>query len=410
MFIAAHVYTAFWRKSRNPITMTPMGIGFYKPSVSRDVYSYAVDMATYGVRPHGSRPPIRFKQQAYASVRDDPVTTSSELRGDLLRGRIFIFTEASERFTDNLMGSKLTFVTQTDVASPDQLETRNISAPRLEINERVTGENHPRRIIPRHQIIARRLLYFKRRYPGIPLLISKRGVKSAFKLVPVSVCGYPYVGYRFGQYVGIYLALFFGWMPSAANWGVISTLAMQHVAAYRPAHPLRGGPEGFVAYQYVDDGAFIEPWVGLRPWISSTLWETAMSEGIGLGAFHARKREVEGCAVAKSVLRGIAVCAVNESFTLPPGKALRAQELIASPDFDPATTRIPLKKIQDLRGKLGHWSICNRALSAELRHIGLLLVAHDGIISPKGSPRELRKSLYRFLGCCRNDSRSLANR
>ena len=123
--------------------MTPSGVKFFKNSVGPDVYSYASDMATFGVRPHGSRLPVRFKQQAYASVRDDPVTTASELRGDLLRGRIFIFTDSSDRFAANLMESKLTFVTKTDVTNPDQLKTRYISDPRLEINERVTGENHP---------------------------------------------------------------------------------------------------------------------------------------------------------------------------------------------------------------------------------------------------------------------------
>ena len=283
VFTAAHAYAATWRNTRNPVTMTPMRIEFPQGSTQPAVLDYARDMAVYGVRPRGSYPPARFRQQAYACVRDDPITTASELRDDLIKGRIFVFTELPDSLVGNLMESKLTYVTQADVADPSVSKTRHISDPRLEINERVTGDNRPACVIPRHQNIARRLLYFKRRYPGITLLVSKRDVKSAFKLVPVSVRGYAYMGYRFANYVGIYLALFFGWRPSPANWGVISTLAMQHVAAHRPASPGRGGPEGFISSQYVGDGAFIEPRVGIRPWLASTLWETAMPKGIGLG-------------------------------------------------------------------------------------------------------------------------------
>ena len=204
------------------------------------------------------------------------------------------------------------------------------------------------------------------------------------------------MGYRFGCYVGIYLALFFGWRPSPANWGVISTLVMQHVAAHRPAHPKRDGPEGFIAYQYVDDGAFVEPWVGLRPWLSPSLWERAMSEGIGLGAVHAVKRAVDGCAATRSILWCVEICAESGSFTLPPAKALRAQQFIAAAEFDPAMTRIPLKRIQEIRGKLEHRSICNRALSTELRHIDRLLVVREGVVSPKGSLRKLKQAYVDF--------------
>ena len=105
-----------------------------------------------------------------------------------------------------------------------------------------------------------------------------------------------------------------------------------------------------------------------------------MSHGIGLGAVHTKKRDLE---VTRSILWGIEVCTVSDSFTLPPAKMLRAQEFLASPDFDPAMARIPLKKIQELRGKHEHWSVCNRALSTELKHDGRLLVVRDGLFRRK---------------------------
>ena len=48
-----------------------------------ELFCYALDMATYGVKPHGDAVPTRVRQQAYASVNDDPETTAIELWGDL---------------------------------------------------------------------------------------------------------------------------------------------------------------------------------------------------------------------------------------------------------------------------------------------------------------------------------------
>lgn len=48
-----------------------------------DVFTYSVDVATFGVMPHGSSLPGRCRKQAYASVNGDPVTTASGLWGVL---------------------------------------------------------------------------------------------------------------------------------------------------------------------------------------------------------------------------------------------------------------------------------------------------------------------------------------
>ena len=59
-------------------------------------------------------------------------------------------------------------------------------------------------------------------------------------------------------------------------------------------------------------------------------------------------------------------------------------------------TRIPLKRIQEIRGKMEHWSVCNRALSTEARHVGRLLVSRDGKVDPRGSLRELKQAYIDF--------------
>ena len=74
---------------------------------------------------------------------------------------------------------------------------------------------------------------------------------------------------------------------------------MQYVAAFRPECESRDGPESSIAYQYVDDGALIEPWVGLMPWLAVSLWECGLTGCLCYKALNRKKREVEGNASTK---------------------------------------------------------------------------------------------------------------
>ena len=271
LFLAAHAFTCSWRYKRNPTTLTLAGLSVFERLVDVDLYNNAHNVATYGALACGDRPPGRFHRRSYANIDDNPGATAAELWEDVAKGRLMIFAEKSEPYTGNLMGSKLAYVLQKDATNPDTVKTRYIRDPRNEVNDRLANGRHPQCIIPRHQNVARRVLYWKRRYPTIPILISKRDAKGAFKLVPVSVRGLAYMGRRFAHFVAMYLAMFFGWRCSPANWGILSSLLMQYVAAFRPSNQVVEGPESFIAFQYVDDGAFAEPWVGLRPWQSVSL-------------------------------------------------------------------------------------------------------------------------------------------
>ena len=94
------------------------------------------------------------------------------------------------------------------------------------------------------------------------------------------------MGCRFAEFVRMYISLSSGWMSSPANWGIISTLLMQYIAAHFPTNVHIEGPESLRAYQYVDDGAFVEPWLGLRPWKALTLWGDASARCLGPVAVH----------------------------------------------------------------------------------------------------------------------------
>merc|ERR1712112_649847 len=92
---------------------------------------------------------------------------------DLVKGRIMLFSERCEHLVGDLMESRLAFVTQKDVTKKDGVKVRYISDPRVEINERIDPATHPRVRVPKHANVIRRVLYWKRRYPTIPVLLCR---------------------------------------------------------------------------------------------------------------------------------------------------------------------------------------------------------------------------------------------
>ena len=187
-----------------------------------------------------------------------------------------LFTKECEGLVGPLMESSLAFVTQKDVTKETGVKVRYISDPWVEINERIEPKHHPRVRVPKHGNVIRMILYWKRRYPTIPILLCKRDVKGAFKLLPVSIVGLAHMGIQFANYTILYLSLYFGWKQSPASWGIISSLLLQFVASFAPSDPSCMVPEGFRAYEYVDDGAFAEPWLDVRPWASVRIWEMGL--------------------------------------------------------------------------------------------------------------------------------------
>ena len=158
------------------------------------------------------------------------------------------------------------------------------------------------------------------------------------------------MGCRFAKFSRMNLSLFFGWRPSPAKWGAESTLLMQNISAHFPNNVHVGGPESSLSYQYVGDVAFIEPWLGVRPWQAISLWGDSLTRCLGPDAVHLHKRRVEGNAETTIALWGIIVSTADNTSTLPRGKIGRAKEFLMSPAFDPCVTRIPLKRLHELQG------------------------------------------------------------
>ena len=210
LYMAAHLYVAYWRANRSPTTLTPEGLEVFAGRVDPNLLGFANDMAVYGVKPMSAYLAVRSPQAPYSSIMDNPERTCEDLWGGLVKRRVMLFSKECDHLVGPLMESRLAFVTQKDVTQKEGVKVRYISDPRVEINERIDPWNHPKVRVPKHANVIRRIMYWKRRYPTIPVLLSKRNVEGAFKLFPVSVRGLTHMGLQFSNFMVLYLSLYFG--------------------------------------------------------------------------------------------------------------------------------------------------------------------------------------------------------
>ena len=209
---AAHAFVAEWRKTRNPANATPQSMELPKCRVHDDIFQTGLALASLGAKAHPHEPARRFRQGPYPSAVGNPLAALEHLRPDVLEDRLFAFTYKSDDYTESLMDTRLSFVEKKD-------KIRYICDPRLEANERTDSKRHPLLAVPTIPSLRMRILYWKRRYPDIPILLAKRDVKSAFKLIPLSISIISHAGFRVAIYILVYISLYFGWKGSLEPGG-----------------------------------------------------------------------------------------------------------------------------------------------------------------------------------------------
>ena len=205
-----------------------------------------------------------------------------------------------------------------------------------------------------------------------------------------------YSGLRVANYIMTYLSLYFGWEGAPGNWGVVSSLLMQFVAAHKPTNAHTHGPESFEAFQFVDDGGFAEPALGLRPWMCVGLWERGLRYLLGWEALNRDKKRVEGIYSTESLMWEVLVDTKQEIVALPADKILKAQNVLADPLFGRGVTRIPLNLVQKLRGGMEFWSSCCRHIRTECPVVDRLLSSTNGYSHPKGNALQVQNAFHEF--------------
>ena len=114
-------------------------------------------------------------------------------------------------------------------------------------------------------------------------------------------------------------------------------------------------------------------------------------------SLHQGKQNTEGACAAKIAICGLNRCTVSDSISLPPGKILRAQEILARSCFGPGVTRTHLRNFPELRRKADRWGLRNRASGPELHVIDKLSRSKHWMSTPSGDITTAKQVYFEFL-------------
>ena len=241
---------------------------------------------------------------------------------------------------------------------------------------------HPPALQPKHVQVARLVLWIKQRLPGITVLISKRDIAGAFRLLwvdPVDVelfagdlpwCpefmedGEAIDGKEFTV---IYLVSSFGFSGSPGEWTVWGRATEEYLRAHCPCQPRRDLSWTFDSKILVDDNVLVEPWVGLRPWVAGDLYDAGVMQLLGKAAVNKEKNEIEGPFRTFQTVWGLVMETTSEEVHLPERRVAKGAVLLSEVAFDYGVKDITVREIQRFRGIATGWTVVVKGLKNELK-------------------------------------------
>ena len=227
------------------------------------------------------------------------------------------------------------------------------------INAFCDKARHPPALQPKHDEVARLIIWWQARHPNTPILLSKKDVADAFKWVPIRkedtrLFAADLPGGAFdapGKCITVlYNHLTFGWTGAPGEFMLYAWLIKLSHSMFKPPDGAWNDTPPFQSLVLMDDAVLIEPLLGLRPWISVQTMETCATQALGPNAINAVKDEVEGALETRKLIWGLVYDTEKNTRTLPPQKLEKASHLLHLPEFDHGNTKIPLKLVQELRG------------------------------------------------------------
>ena len=297
----------------------------------------------------------------------------------------------------------------TTVSSPFEavdklLPDRSISKEKRIVHDQRTINKgtskfwHPPALQPMHVQVARRVVWMKARFPGVPILMSKKDIAGAFRLIwvapadvelfagdlpwqPEKAFGENQRGAASparGDITVIYLVSSFGFSGSPGEWTMWGRATEEYHRGHRPTDPRRDLGLGFDAKVLVDDCILIEPWIGYRPWVSAEVFEDGVKKMLGEKAINQEKDGVEGTFRTSQTVWGVIMETDTEKAMLPERRVTKGAVLLAETCFDFGRQSITLKQMQQFRGIMTGWASIVQGLSNELKAADKFLRGWDG--------------------------------
>lgn len=265
---------------------------------------------------------------------------------------------------------------------------------------------HPPAAQPTHRQVAKRILMWKMRLPGVKVLLAKKDVAGAFRLLWVApqdaelfagdVPWEPKQMACLGEAEDeedeegedmtiVYLVSSFGFSGSPGEWAIWGRATEEYHRAHRPAEPRRDLSYGFESKILVDDNILVEPWIGLRPWVSAENYEEGVRMMLGDAAVNADKDREEGTFRTQQTIWGLIMDTETEEVHLPERRVLKGAHLLAEEVFDAGRKDVTLRQLQILRGIATGWSVVVQGLKNELKAVDVFLgsVEPNGPVQPK---------------------------
>ena len=353
------------------------------------------DVRRYGMaaRYQGVRERVRTKPHPRARANMDQVF--KQLMKDVAKHRVLV-ADADLPQLSHVVSSPFETV-------PKMLPNRTLSTEvRLVHDQRQvnTGTDkvlHPPAVQPTHEQIVRRILWLKARFPGVEVKLAKKDVAGAFRLLwvdprDVELFGgdLPWQPESMGScsdtskpgdartITVLYLVSSFGFSGSPGEWNVWGRATEELHRSHRPQQSRRDGAVHFDGKILVDDMVLVEPVLGLRPWVSSEVYEDVVKKLLGEKAINAAKDAEEGQFADAQIVWGLIIDAKQERMSLPESRVTKGAYLLNASEFSYGEKALTLKDLQRFRGIATGWSVIVKGLKNELKAAAVFLGGVEG--------------------------------
>ena len=235
-----------------------------------------------------------------------------------------------------------------------------------------------------HQI-ATRIIQLKRRFPDTEILLNKRDIAKAFKLIPINPHLMKCLCHVFkaetsattSDILGGFLSLPFGWVASPSFFGLVTEVIQEIHQACGPEDDSWNLNTAYRSFLYVDDCMLVEPNLGTRPQDSVEAWERICKLILTEKSLNEEKAKIEGTWNVEHTLLGFVVNTKECTIVVPEEKIVGARTMILSDVFKPGNSRMALRDVQVLRGLCQHWLVSNWFWEVTLQTIDVLLAHAD---------------------------------
>ena len=245
-----------------------------------ELKAFLASVARDGVPSNSSAPAVRLRGGPGPSVEEHMAEYLKAMWKDSVKGRLLVCTEASGSWLGDVSAHNVHRVPKR-MAGLVLDEGRFISDMRRQ-NVFMPKESVHTVVLPTLKEVARRIVQMVNIFPGVRMLIGKRDVASAFKLINLRPqdCG-QFATELPGVHIGapaehlhiLFLCLTFGASVSPGHYHAYSMGIHQYHNARGPPNPAWNGNYRYWSTTLVDDGILIEMDQGDRVALSGDTYD-----------------------------------------------------------------------------------------------------------------------------------------